>query len=133
MFKKGFSSNSELSDFNEEAFEYIVSLEKEKRRLQKKNVSSSTSFNIEDFLNESFIEDDTATNGSSISFIIEYKNTKLLFLADSHPSVIIESLKKHYKQEEFTLSYGSSEGVTKENCDTVSIYVDRLCTNEQSK
>lgn len=105
LFKKGFSSNSELSDFNEEAFEYIVSLEKEKRRLQKKNVSSSTSFNIEDFLNESFIEDDTATNGSSISFIIEYKNTKLLFLADSHPSVIIESLKKHYKQEEFPLQF----------------------------
>ena len=42
------------------------------------------------------------------------------------------SVVAHYKQEEFTLSYGSSEGATKENCDTVSIYVDRLCTNEQS-
>ena len=78
---------------------------KESLSKKKKNVSSSTSFNIEDFLNESFIEDDTATNGSSISFIIEYKNTKLLFLADSHPSVIIESLKKHYKQEEFPLQF----------------------------
>ena len=38
----------------------------------------------------------------------------------------------HCRQEEFTLSYGSSENVTKENCDTVSIYVDRLCTNEQA-
>ncbi|MFA5434173.1 MAG: hypothetical protein WC319_15115 [Candidatus Paceibacterota bacterium] len=42
------------------------------------------------------------------------------------------SVVAHCKQEEFTLSYGSSEGVTKENCDTVSIYVDRLCTNEQA-
>ena len=42
------------------------------------------------------------------------------------------SVVAHCRQEEFTLSCGSSEGVTKENCDTVSIYVDRLCTNEQS-
>lgn len=36
LFKKGFSSDSDLSDFNEDAFEYILSLEKERRRLQKK-------------------------------------------------------------------------------------------------
>ncbi len=105
LFKKGFSSDSDLSDFNEDAFEYILSLEKERRKLQKKNVSSSTLFNIEEFLNDPFVEDDTATNGSSISFIIEFKNTKLLFLADSHPTVIINSLKKHYKQEEFPLQF----------------------------
>jgi len=105
LFKKGFSSDSDLSDFTEDAFEYILSLEKERKRLQKKNVSSSTSFNIEKFLHEPFEEDDTATNGSSISFIIEFKNTKLLFLADSHPTVIISSLKKHYNQEEFPLQF----------------------------
>ena len=43
------------------------------------------------------------------------------------------SVVAHCKQEGFTLSYGSSEGVTKENCDTVSIYVDRLCTNERTE
>ena len=43
------------------------------------------------------------------------------------------SIVAHCRKEEFTLSYGSSEGATKENCDTVSLYVDRLCTNEQSK
>lgn len=105
LFKKGFSTDSDLSDFNEDAFEYILSLEKERRRLQKKNVSSSTTFNIEEFLLDPFVEDDTATNGSSISFIIEFKNTKLLFLADSHPTVIINSLKKHYKQEKFPLQF----------------------------
>lgn len=105
LFKKGFSTDSDLSDFNEDAFEYILSLEKERRRLQKKNVSSSTTFNIEEFLLDPFVEDDTATNGSSISFIIEFKNTKLLFLADSHPTVIINNLKKHYKQEKFPLQF----------------------------
>ena len=42
------------------------------------------------------------------------------------------SVVAHCRKEEFTLSYGSSEGATKENCDTVSLYVDRLCINEQS-
>ena len=54
--------------------------------------------------------------------------TKLLdYNMDAEISVVA-----HCKQEEFTLSYGSSEGVTKKTCDTVSLYVDRLCTNEQS-
>lgn len=105
LYKKGFSSDENLIDFNEDAFEYILSLEKEKRRLMKRNVSSSSEINIEDLLKESFIEDDTATNGSAIAFIMEYKNLKLLFLADSHPSVIIENLKKHYKEEEFPVKF----------------------------
>lgn len=105
LYKKGFSSNENLTDFNEDAFEYILSLEKEKKRLAKKNVSSSSEINIEDLLKESFIEDDTATNGSAIAFILEYKNFKLLFLADSHPSTIIQSLKKYYKEEEFPIKF----------------------------
>ena len=36
----------------------------------------------------------------------------------------------HCRMEDFTLTSGSSEGVTEENCEDVGIYVDRLCTNE---
>lgn len=42
------------------------------------------------------------------------------------------SVVAHCKQEDFTLGYGGSDGTTKSNCDTVSLYVDRLCTNEQT-
>ncbi|MBU8878260.1 hypothetical protein BGM26_04565 [Bacillus sp. FJAT-29790] len=45
-------------------------------------------------------KDTSVANGSSISFIVEYKNKKLLFLADSHPQDIykeIERLKKECK------------------------------------
>lgn len=40
-----------------------------------------------------FKEDTSIHNGSSIAFIIQYKDQKMLFLGDSHPSVIINSLK----------------------------------------
>lgn len=47
---------------------------------------------IEDFSLDEFNEDDSLENRSSISALIEYQNKKILWLADSHPSVIVESL-----------------------------------------
>lgn len=105
LYKKGFSSDVNLTDFNEDAFEYILSLEKEKKRLAKKNVSSGSVVSIEDLLKEQFIEEDTVTNGSAIAFIIEHHSFKLLFLADAHPSVLIQNLKEHYKEEEFPVKF----------------------------
>lgn len=46
-------------------------------------------FNIEDFT-----EDNSIENGSSISMITEYNKKKILWLADSHPSDVVASLKK---------------------------------------
>ncbi|MBS1529135.1 MAG: MBL fold metallo-hydrolase [Bacteroidetes bacterium] len=40
-----------------------------------------------------FTEDDDVSNGSSISFILNYHNYQCLFLGDSHPSDVISSLK----------------------------------------
>lgn len=36
----------------------------------------------------------------------------------------------HCLPHDFSLAYGSSEGVTKETAESVSLYVDSLCTNE---
>ena len=45
------------------------------------------------FIDENkFKEDSTVHNGSSIAFILEIDKKKMLFLGDSHPSVICESL-----------------------------------------
>jgi beta-lactamase superfamily II metal-dependent hydrolase len=55
---------------------------------------------LKDFVDEEnqpdfkFKEDTTVANGSSIAFIIEYEKKNFLFLADSHPSVVIEGLDK---------------------------------------
>lgn len=44
-------------------------------------------------LNE-FKEDDAVHNGSSIAFILEIEDKKMMFLGDAHPSVIVDSLKQ---------------------------------------
>ena len=41
-----------------------------------------------------FVEDQSVPNESSISFLFEYRGKKILFLADSHPSVAAGSIKK---------------------------------------
>ncbi|HEX8377671.1 MAG TPA: MBL fold metallo-hydrolase [Pedobacter sp.] len=55
---------------------------------------------LKDFIEEEnqpsfkFEEDSSVANGSSIAFIMEYDDKNFLFLADAHPSVIIEGLVK---------------------------------------
>lgn len=41
----------------------------------------------------------------------------------------------HCKREDFTISYGygEGEGVTKDQCSEVSLYVDSLCSNERQE
>ncbi|MDP1879588.1 MAG: MBL fold metallo-hydrolase [Parachlamydiaceae bacterium] len=41
-----------------------------------------------------FQEDNSIANGSSIAFIMEYENKNFLFLADAHPSIVVEGLNK---------------------------------------
>lgn len=40
-------------------------------------------------------EDDTAPNGSSIAFLFEYEDKKILFAADAFPSVLLRSLERY--------------------------------------
>lgn len=49
---------------------------------------------INDFNLDKWKEDDSVENGSSISVLTEYNNKKILWLADSHPTDIVNSLKK---------------------------------------
>lgn len=105
LYKKGYSSDENLMDFNEEVFEYILSLEKEKKRLISKNVSTKSGVDIDSLSNEVFLEDDTATNGSSIAFVLEYNNLRLLFLGDAHPTLVVNSLKKHYDADKFPIKF----------------------------
>lgn len=47
---------------------------------------------FKDFDLDRWIEDVSIENGSSISFITEFKDRKILWLADSHPTDIVKSL-----------------------------------------
>ncbi|WP_338357460.1 MBL fold metallo-hydrolase [Yeosuana marina] len=104
LYSKGYSTTEDLEEFSEIAFESLIAMQKEQKLLRKKNVSVS-SLNIEELANSAFFEDITSANGSSIAFIIEHKKKKLLFLADAHPSVIIDNLKLHYKKQDYPLYF----------------------------
>ncbi len=60
--------------------------------------------NLNEYLTSDFQEDEAIPNKSSISFIIEFKRKKLLFLGDSHPSVILQGL-KHYRPKAKKLKF----------------------------
>lgn len=49
---------------------------------------------INDFNLDKWKEDDSIENGSSISVLTEYNNKKILWLADSHPTDVVNSLTK---------------------------------------
>jgi len=49
---------------------------------------------IETLLEKPFEEDNSPWNGGSIAFLFEFEGKSILFLADCHPSTIVESLKK---------------------------------------
>lgn len=48
---------------------------------------------IEQLAAEKFEEDSSKANGSSIAFILEYKNRKILLSGDAHPNLLVQSLK----------------------------------------
>lgn len=50
---------------------------------------------LEDIWEEDQFESDSSVyNGSSIAFLLEVDNTKMLFLGDAHDNVVVDSLKK---------------------------------------
>lgn len=88
------SGNSQLYD---DAFEMLLSWEKEKAKVAPRQISA-TKETLEELLKTPFSEDDTATNGSSIALILQVQNKKMLFLADAHPSLIVHSLYEYQKE-----------------------------------
>ncbi|HEV7350357.1 ComEC/Rec2 family competence protein [Telluribacter sp.] len=85
---------------------YILSPNEEKlqslrRKWDRETPSTDTGGGTDDYhhtlkaLIESdlFTEDTAPHNGSSIAFLLRYQNTDCLFLADAHPSIVVESLK----------------------------------------
>ncbi|WP_375560201.1 AVAST type 1 anti-phage system MBL fold metallo-hydrolase Avs1a [Bernardetia sp. OM2101] len=82
----------------DDAFEFMIAKQKPKKYSKEQNISSSK-FSMDKLLESKFIEDATTANGSSLAFIIKYKDKNLLFLGDSHPSLVLQQLKKYYNTQ----------------------------------
>lgn len=91
----GFKINNDT--IFDDAFEFLLSREKVSKKEKGFSNKSSSNMSLSDFLKEDYSPDTTVVNGSSISFIIEFNNKKLLFLADSHSNDIENGIKKIIK------------------------------------
>jgi len=88
--KKLVFTNNPIFD---DAFEFYLRNEYQ-NNFKIMKTSSKTKINFEYLSKEEVKPKDTSkTNGSSIAFIIEYMDKKLLFLSDAHDDIIYENLK----------------------------------------
>jgi len=128
LYKNGFSSDENLKDFCEDTFELLLSQEKERKRLLKKDIGNSSAFSVDALVKSNFIEDNTVTNGSSIAFVIEESEYKVLFLGDSHPQLILENILEHYRGEQFPIKFDcikiSHHGSKSNTCPELLQYID---------
>lgn len=88
---------------NKSKYEALIkSWENEEVKIQKKETAafkSASGYNdysikMDDFNLDNFDPDKSPENASSISFLFEYHNTKTLFLADSLPFAVTDSLER---------------------------------------
>lgn len=101
LIKKGLLSQAHSNEYWDDAFEFNLSKDNPGFHFHTKKVCNS--IDLEKIKCTEYKADDSATNGSSISFIIESEEKKLLFLGDSHAETIIESIKKLYSSENYPL------------------------------
>lgn len=62
--------------------------------LAKRSIIRDYHFKVDQIDCSSFTEDNNIENGSSIALLTDYYGFKILWLADAHPSIVIESLNK---------------------------------------
>lgn len=91
-------TSSQLNKLRKKYKSTTKGLEKQEREdLISDAVSSlGNDYNIllKDFDLSNWIGDDSVENGSSIAILSEYDEKKVLWLADAHPNIIVESIKK---------------------------------------
>ncbi len=92
---------------------------------------------IEALADEAFSCDSSSANGSSIAFILEYKNRKILLAGDAHPDLLVDSLKKLGSSVEHPVQFdafkvphhGSKHNISKELLDLMKCDHYLLSTN----
>lgn len=105
LYKHGYLDSPHSECFWDDAFEFLLAKDKQDLKYESKSISHNSNFDICKFKNRPFIPDSSPTNGSSISFILQIGNTKMLFLADSHSNLIESELKNHFEAKEFPVFF----------------------------
>jgi len=137
-----FNVNDEFIDIS---FELSQLLSEKEEPLQEENISSSiiSSISIEDVLTKfkikAFKEDKSFGNGSSIAFVLDFDNKRILYLSDAHPTLIKYSLENLYPKESYNYPlifdaikishHGSSKNTSPELLETIDSDIYLISTD----
>jgi hypothetical protein len=94
-------SSDEIFD---DAFEFSMLFDKSLVDTENRNISRSYQ-SIEELISMEEISDTSVTNGSSIAFILEIENKKILLLGDSHSDIIMRQLSQLMEEQQESLSF----------------------------
>lgn len=97
LIKDGLLKKAHSEEFWDDAFEFGLSQDMPGFHYHVKPVSKS--FDLQKMKDEPYTSDSSATNGSSIAFVLEADGRRVLFLGDAHAETIINSLKQLYRQD----------------------------------
>lgn len=95
LYKNGYLDYPHSEEFWDDAFEFLLAQDKEELKCDSKNISYNDNIDFNKIKENPFNPDSSPTNGSSISFILEIDDKKMLFLGDSHSDLVESELKKH--------------------------------------
>ena len=97
LSKKKYSFEISDEEIFDDAFEFYMKFLQD-TDIKMSTISSKKNLNFEE-ISEIEEKDNSMTNGSSLAFIIEYKNKNLLFLGDSHEDIIFENYGEKLKDD----------------------------------
>ena len=105
LYKNGYLDSPHSESFWDDAFEFLLARDKQELRCEHKNISYDSGIDFHKLKEKPFIPDSSPTNGSSISFILQIGDKRMLFLADSHSDVIANELKQHFQTKDFPIFF----------------------------
>lgn len=97
LIKDGLLKKAHSEEFWDDAYEFSLSKDMPGFHFHEKKVSKSN--DLLKLCEDAYEPDGSASNGSSISFVLETKGKRLLFLGDSHSETVAASLKILYGEE----------------------------------
>ena len=97
LIKDGLLKKAHSEEFWDDAYEFSLSKDMPGFHFHEKKVSKS--YDLLMLCKEAYEPDSSASNGSSISFVLETEGKRLLFLGDSHAETVVASLRTLYCEE----------------------------------
>ena len=97
LIKDGLLKKAHSEQYWDDAYEFSLSKDMPGFHFHEKKVSKS--YDLLKLCEEVYEPDGSASNGSSISFVLETKGKRLLFLGDSHAETVVASLRALYGEE----------------------------------